>query len=200
MKSIIEKSLNKSYRYTDYRKHISSLVKEGKSSGKEQTESLFHYSELNEFRMNRLDKTIQITDENKNKINLLKRNYIWLVIAEGWCGDVAQILPVIHKMASISEKIELKIVFRDENEALMNLFLTNGTRSIPKLILLDKSTLEVLADFGPRPKSASQFMIDYKTKNGFIDETAKAALQMWYFRDKGISIQNEILEIIAPLE
>jgi len=200
MKSIIQNSLENSYSYTDYRKHISFLLKEGKSSGKEQTESLFHYSELNEVRMNRLDKTIQITVENKNKINLLKRNYIWLVIAEGWCGDVAQILPVFNKMASISEKIELKIVLRDENEALMNLFLTNRTRSIPKLILLDKSTLDVLADFGPRPKPVSQFMIDYKTKNGFIDETAKAELQMWYFRDKGISIQNEILEIISTLE
>ena len=40
------------------------------------------------------------------------------------------------------ENIELKIVLRDENEELMNEFLTNGSRSIPKLIVLDEN-LEV---------------------------------------------------------
>ena len=29
-----------------------------------------------------------------------------------------------------------------------------------------------------------------------IDEKAKAALQMWYLKDKGLSIQNEILELL----
>ena len=71
----------------------------------------------------------------------------------GWCGDAAQILPVINKMAEVSDKIDLRIVLRDDNENLMNLFLTNGTKSIPKLIIIDKATNKVINDFGPRPVS-----------------------------------------------
>jgi hypothetical protein len=200
MKSIIEKSLSQSYSYTAYRNHIKTLLKEGKSSGNEQSEALTHYSELNEARMNRIEKTVKISTEIIQKLNQLNGEYIWLVISEGWCGDAAQILPVIYKMAELSERIDLKIVFRDENEDLMNLFLTNGTKSIPKLIILDKNTLELLGDFGPRPIGAKQLILDYKAKHGIVDETAKTNLQLWYLHDKGLSIQKEILDLMLKID
>jgi hypothetical protein len=200
MKSIIEKSLLKSLSYSNYRNHITALLKEGKSTGKEQSEALTHYSELNETRMNRLEKTIHVAVENIQKLKNLERDYIWLVISEGWCGDAAQIIPVVYKMAQYSEKIDLKMVFRDENDELMNLFLTNGTKSIPKLIILDKNTLEVLGDFGPRPQEAKQLMLDYKARHGSIDEKAKTDLQLWYLHDKSWSTQNEIMNTMTKLE
>lgn len=200
MKSIIEKSLSKSYSYSDYRDYIKTLLKEGKSTGNEQSEALTHYSELNETRMNRLEKTIVIADENVQKLQRLQKEYIWLVISEGWCGDAAQILPVIYKMSQLSNKIELKIVFRDENEELMNMFLTNGARAIPKLIILDKTTLEVLGNFGPRPNGATQLILDYKKQHGLIDEKAKTDLQLWYLHDKGLSTQNEIMDLMTRHE
>ena len=64
MTSIIETSLANSHSYIEYRTIVSSLLKEGKSTGNEQSEDLTHYSELNETRMNRLDKTIRVPDEN----------------------------------------------------------------------------------------------------------------------------------------
>ncbi len=200
MKAIIEKSLTKGYSYTEYRNVITALLKEGKSTGNQQTEALTHYSELNETRMNRLEKTIAITEEFTLQLQNVKKEYLWLVISEGWCGDAAQLLPVMYKMANLSSKIDLKIVFRDENEALMNLFLTNGTKSIPILIVLDKNTLEVLGQFGPRPSGAKQMISEYKAKQGSIDETAKTELQLWYLHDKGLSTQKEIMEIMTTLE
>jgi hypothetical protein len=200
MKSIIENSLSQSHSYVDYRNYINDILKEGKSTGKEQSEALTHYSELNEARMNRLEKTVKISTEIIQKLNQLNGHYIWVVISEGWCGDAAQILPVIYKMAELSERIDLKIVFRDENEDLMNLFLTNGTKSIPKLIILDKITLEVLGDFGPRPIGAKQLILDYKAKHGIVDETAKTNLQLWYLHDKGLSTQKEILDLMLAFD
>ena len=200
MKFIIENSLSQSHSYVDYRNYINDILKEGKSTGKEQSEALTHYSELNEARMNRLEKTVKISTEIIQKLNQLNGDYIWLVISEGWCGDAAQILPVIYKMAELSERIDLKIVFRDENEDLMNLFLTNGTKSIPKLIILDKNTLEVLSDFGPRPIGAKQLILDYKAKHGIVDETAKTNLQLWYLHDKGLSTQKEILDLMLAFD
>ena len=67
----------------------------------------------------------------------LKDNFTLLVLAEGWCGDAAQILPVINKIAEYSSLIDLKVVCRDENPELMDQFLTNGSKSIPKVIIID---------------------------------------------------------------
>jgi len=146
--------------------------------------------------MHRLDKTLQVIDEVKIYLENLNKEYIWLVLAETWCGDAAQVVPVINKMAQVSSKIELRILLRDENEVVMNLFLTNGTKSIPKLIILDKESGEVVTNFGPRPAESKQLIMDYKTTHGVVDETAKIELQKWYLNDKGVAIQKEIVALI----
>ena len=195
MKNTIQQTLLNSFSYSEYRKKVTELIAEGKSTGHEQSNDLLHYSELNEARMNRLEKTIAIVDEVKAKLENLDKKYIWLVLAEGWCGDAAQILPVIHKMAETTNKVELKIALRDDNDALMQHFLTNGGKAIPKLIVLDAETSEVIADWGPRPHGAKQLILEYKAAHGVVDETAKIELQKWYLHDKGISIQQEIVEM-----
>lgn len=200
MKTVIAKALINSYSYIEYRKIISNLLAEGKSSAAIQSEDLTHYSSLNETRMNRLDKTIKVFDEVLLKLQSLKNEYILLVISEGWCGDAAQLLPIFNKMDEVSDKIEMKIVFRDENQELMNLFLTNGTKAIPKLIVLDKKTLNVEGNWGPRPKEAIDLLKNYKEKFGSIDETVRTELQLWYFHDKGLATQNEVIQLLLDLE
>lgn len=200
MITTIQNSLSQSLSYSEYRNKITSLFKEGKATGNEQSEALTHYTGLNEARMNRLEKTIKVTAEFTQKLQQLHGDYIWLLISEGWCGDSAQIVPVIYKMAEVSPNVDMRLVFRDEQEDLMQLFLTNGTRSIPKLIVLDKNTLEVLGEFGPRPQAAKQLIIDYKAQHGIVDEKGKTALHLWYLHDKGLSIQQEIMEMMAAVE
>ncbi len=196
MKSIIENALNNSLSYTEYRSLVAKFAEEGKTTGEISTEDHIVFTKLNEARMHRLDKTMQVTDETKSFLENLKKEYTWIVIAESWCGDAAQILPVINKMATVSDKINLRIVLRDDNEELMNQFLTNGTKSIPKLIIIDKESNDVIADFGPRPVGAKQLILDYKAEHGVVDEIAKIELQKWYLQDKGISTQKEIVELI----
>lgn len=201
MKIPVAKALFKSHSYSEYRKLLSDLLRNEKSTGKEQSSELTLYSGLNETRMNRLEKTMKISEEIVHQLKSLKNEYIWLVISEGWCGDAAQLLPVFNSMAEASDgKIELKIVLRDENEELMNLFLTNKKRAIPKLIVINRETGSVLAHWGPRPKGASELIDDYKKKYGAIDEAAKTKLQMWYLHDKGESTQNEIIDMMLDLD
>lgn len=200
MKATITKSLLNSYTYIEYRNLVTGLLVQGKATGAKQSDSLVHYTQLNETRMNRLEKTIAITEDNIQKIKTLKKDYLLLVISEGWCGDAAQLLPIFNKMALLSENMELKIVLRDENEDLMNLFLTNGTKSIPKMIIIEKETMEVMGNFGPRPKEAAELVKNYKAKFGVIDETIKTELQLWYLHDKGIAAQNEVVKIMVDLE
>ncbi|OGS75456.1 MAG: thioredoxin [Flavobacteria bacterium RIFCSPLOWO2_12_FULL_31_7] len=195
MLSIIKSALKNSVSYQEYRTKVSKLIREGKSTGNEQSADLLHYSELNEVRMNRLEKTLKMDAKVLENLQKLKSKQTWLVISEGWCGDAAQILPIIKLMAEASENIDLKIVFRDENETLMAEFLTNGAKSIPKLIILDEN-LEIINHWGPRPEAAKNLILDYKAQHGIVDEPAKIALQKWYLDDKGISTMKEIISIL----
>jgi hypothetical protein len=197
MNSVISNSIAKSSSYAEYRSLISKYSQEGKTTGLISSPDYINYTKLNESRMHRLDKTIEVTQETKALLENLSKEYIWLVLAESWCGDAAQVVPVINKMAEVTSKIDLRIVLRDENDDLMNLFLTNGTKSIPKLIIIEKETGEVVGDFGPRPTQAKQLITDYKSTHGVVDETAKIELQKWYLADKGVAIQNEISALIT---
>ena len=201
MRTEVAKAIFNSHSYPEYRKMVTDLLIDGKSSGNQQSEELTGYSSMNVTRMNRLDKTIKISIENISILQNLNSEYIWLIISEGWCGDAAQLLPIFNKMASHSnKKIEVKIVFRDENEELMNLFLTNKTKSIPKLIIIDKQTGNICNDFGPRPKGAASLINNFKRENGVIKDEARAELQLWYLHDKGQSTQNEVIEIMVAID
>lgn len=196
----VAQGLLQSHSYTKYRQIVTDLLAQGKASGNEQSDALVHYTELNEARMNRLDKKMVVSEESIQKLLSLRKSYTWLVISEGWCGDAAQLLPIFNKMAGIAPHIDLKIVFRDENDSLMNLFLTNGAKSIPKLIVLDKENDKVIGSWGPRPAGATHLIKSYKEQYGVIDETAKTELQLWYLHDKGLSTQNELATLMQHLD
>lgn len=195
MKDIIQESLKNTYTYLEYKNLVKHLLAAGKSTGPNQSEDLTNYSLLNDRRMKRLDKTVKLTETTQLEIAKVTQPQTWLVLTEGWCGDAAQNLPVIDKMASLNSNIELKLVLRDENLALMDLFLTNAGRSIPKLIILDKN-LNVKNTWGPRPKVATKMVADYKAKHGALDADFKQDLQVWYNKDKGKSTQNDFVEMI----
>jgi len=195
MKTTIEKSLQNTYTYQEYRDLVSNLLAEGKSTGPNQSEDLTNYSMLNDRRMKRLDKTIKISEETRQKVQALKETQTWLVLTEGWCGDAAQNLPVLNKIAELNENINMKFVLRDENLELMDLFLTNGGRSIPKLIALDKNN-NVLKTWGPRPSFANKMVDEYKAKNGNLDAQFKQDLQVWYNKDKGKNTQEDFIAFV----
>ncbi|MDO9261257.1 MAG: thioredoxin family protein [Flavobacteriaceae bacterium] len=196
MKEIIQKSIQKRINYTTYRKLIVDLLKEEKSTGPSENPDYVQFSELNNTRMNRLDKTIIVLESHQNKLQNLSKKMIWLVISEGWCGDAAQILPVLNKLADCSENIDFKIVIRDENLELMDLFLTHGNRAIPMLLILDTETNELIANWGPRPQTATKMVKEYIKLHGGLDADFKISLQNWYNADKGIKIQDEVMELM----
>lgn len=194
MKQLIAKILENAISYPEYRTLVRDLLSVGKSTGPIQSEALTNYSLLNDRRMKRLDKTIKISDETKAVFKSITEKQTWLVLTEGWCGDAAQNLPVIQKLAAENENIALKIVLRDEYLELMDLFLTNGGRSIPKVIVLDAQN-NVQHTWGPRPTLATEMMTDYKAKNGSIDAQFKQDLQVWYNKNKGQSVQEDFVNM-----
>ncbi|QLE00731.1 thioredoxin family protein [Galbibacter sp. BG1] len=197
VRQLIKQAIEGGYSYSEYRNLVARLVLDGKSTGNEQTEALSNYSMLNERRMKRLDKTIKLSEAVLNRLSKLDRNIIWVVLTESWCGDAAQTLPVIQKFAEASNRIELKVVLRDENEALMNRFLTRGSRSIPKLIMVDPSVSEVIDCWGPRPSIATKMVKEQKEKFGMLSADFKEDLQLWYNKDKGQNTVEDLLELLS---
>jgi len=196
VKNIINESLAKAISYQEYRTAVQNLVAEGKSTGELQTEALSNYSMLNDKRMKRLDKTTKLTEEAVAEIESYNGDVTWLVLTESWCGDAAQTMPVINKVAELNENITLKVVLRDEHEALMNEFLTNGGKSIPKLIAIDNASGNVLGDWGPRPTEATKLVNDYKAAHGKLTPEFKQDLQVWYNKDKGQNTVSDLLKLV----
>ena len=196
MKKYIKEGLQKAISYSSYRTLVSDLIASGKSSGPIQSEDLLNYSKLNDRRMTRLDKTIQLSHETLLALKKNDKPITWLVLTEGWCGDAAQTLPVINKIADESDLITLKIIFRDEHEELMSHFLTNGGKSIPKLLVLNSEN-DVLNTWGPRPNIATKMVQDYKNTHGQLDAAFKQELQVWYNKNKGVNIQENMVGLLT---
>jgi hypothetical protein len=193
--------INRSYSYKEYRELIEELLNKEKTTGENHSEEMLHYSRMNLYRMDRLDKYAEMKPDLEQVLSNLKRKLIWLVLVEGWCGDVAQNLPIINKMAESTEKIEMKLILRDENLEVMDQFLTDGrSRSIPKLICMDADSQEVLGSWGPRPDTAQQMAKDLKYMNDLSLKEGVERLHKWYADDKNEEIQEEFLKLIPVWE
>jgi hypothetical protein len=192
MQEYIEKSMT----FAEYIKLIDDLLLDGKTTGPNQSEAMFGYGKLNRQRMHRLEKTVSLGESLREKVQNNKRKMIWLIITEGWCGDAAQNIPVIEKIAGASGgSIETRYVLRDENLELMDAYLTNNARSIPKLIALDAGTLRVLGTWGPRPQAAMDLFTEMRERN-LEKPLIMENLQRWYIADKNQAIQAEFEKLI----
>ena len=187
--------INEAYTYASYRELLDNLLQQGKTTGTNQSESMVNYATLNERRMKKWDKIGKITPELMDKLMSIDQKMTWLVVTEGWCGDAAQNLPFLNKMAELNPNIDLRFVLRDENLPLIDAFLTNGGRSIPKLIALD-SELSVLGTWGPRPEPVQKAFLENKVSQERTGKEFTEYLHLWYAKDKGITLQGEILAIL----
>ena len=195
----IGKYVDNSLRYAQYIGLIDDLLIEGKTTGPNQSYKMFQYGKLNRQRMHRLEKTFHLEESVRRSVASIEREMIWLVITEGWCGDAAQNIPVIEKLAAENHRIETRYILRDENPELMDQFLTNGSRSIPKLIAIDRETGEILGTWGPRPALAQEYFYEMRaagTENSLIKEN----LQRWYLADHGKTLQAEFVKLLAEWE
>lgn len=191
----MKRYLDASMSFGEYDALIERLVDEGRTTGPKQSESLANFTSLNYQRMNRLAKTVELEDAVKTAVRQSGRRQFWLIVTEAWCGDAAQNIPVVEKIAAESDIIETRYILRDEHPELINQFLTFGSRSIPKVIALDADTLEVLWTWGARPEAAQELYFTLK-EQGIEKPSIMEELQRWYNDDKGRSVQREFSELL----
>lgn len=117
-----------------------------------------------------------------------------LVLAEDWCGDAVNTIPVLARLTEHAPNITLRILARDQNLDLMDAHLTNGTsRSIPVVIFLDTS-YEERGWWGPRPGSLQAWALNEGI--ALPKEERYKALRTWYARDRGHTTLDEILSAV----
>lgn len=156
------------------------------------TDEYRSYYNMNSQRMERLQKRIQLCDIQKGRLETLNRNIELIIITEGWCGDAAQIIPVIEKLVEGSEFLDARIVYRDENPDLMDAYLTNGGMSIPIIVGMDSETGQDVFRWGPRPEFGNKLLKRFKDGE-LTKEEFQLDLQKSYNKDKGEAIIDELL-------
>jgi hypothetical protein len=193
MSVITREHLDKAMSYADYRELMTGLVAQSRTTGPRQSQALAEFTRLNHHRMNRLDKHIRVIPELQRALDTLPAPLVWVVLAEAWCGDVAQNLPVIARIAAASPRIDLYILLRDEHPDVMEAYQTNGASAIPKLVCLDAATLAERWTWGPRPEPAQAIILEFKANPVGTKEEVMKNLHLWYGRDKGDTLQREFL-------
>jgi hypothetical protein len=201
MASILSNTLDQALSYEAYLSLSEELFAQGKTTGPNQSDMLTHYTGLNLKRMHRLDKTIKLGEDAKTALAGIQEPQTWVLITEAWCGDASQIVPIIHHIAAASEQVSLQILLRDEHLEIMDAYLTNGARAIPKLVILRTADLQELGTWGPRPAQAQARVEAYKAlvEKPPHEELTKE-LHIWYTRDKSLSIQAEIAELLTNIQ
>jgi len=185
--------------YANYRELVNQLLAEAKTTGEDHSEEMLHYTKMNVQRMNRVEKTTVLNDALLNTVAQIKGKYRFLVITEGWCGDAAQIVPVIAKLVSIAPgHFDLKLVLRDQNLPLIDAHLTNGGRAIPVLLVLNEAGELALPKWGPRPANLQSLLTSWKAESTDMQLIAEK-LHGWYAKDKTQSIQEELIKTLKLL-
>lgn len=185
--------------YEAYRQLTIDLAAAGKTTGPDQSEQYVHYTVLNAQRIKRGDKTVELIPELKQIITGITKPMYILVINEAWCGDGAQIIPVFGKIKEASPHIQLKVVLRDENPALMDEYLTDGNkRSMPIFIILDHEKKE-LFHWGSKPVAVQQ-LINSLIAEGMDADLVKEKQHLWYARDRGVKVQEELVQYFKNVQ
>ncbi|HNP18281.1 MAG TPA: thioredoxin family protein [Fulvivirga sp.] len=182
--------------YSEYRQLIDGLLDQKKTTGEDHSDKMIEYTQLNVQRMSKWDKISIINDELALAIENITKKQHWLIITEAWCGDAAQNIPIISKMADLNENIELRFILRDENLDIMDNYLTNGGRSIPKLIILDEDFNE-LGTWGPRPEPVQKLLAEFKSNPEASYEDFAVIVHTWYGKDRNATIQKEFLSLLS---
>ena len=155
------------------------------------------YIKLNLHRSQRIEKMLILEADIQNRLANINQQQ-WLIISEHWCGDAAQTVPIMAKMAELSNgQIKLKLIYRDDYPELMDAHLTNGGKAVPKIIQLNNN-FHFIQDWGPRPTEAQELVQELRSN----PETAKnyaEPLHKWYAKDKQNSTVQELVELAEKL-
>jgi hypothetical protein len=194
---ITRDTVNRGMSYAQFRSFTELLVEENRTTGANQSEAYLDYTRMSLQRIKRWDKTAKVSPKMEALIRSIGEPQIWLVINEAWCGDGAQSIPYMSKLAELNPLIELKIIMRDENPEVMDAYLTNGARSIPKLIAFTADFSCELFTWGPKPAYLMERYKAYRhDSKGVSYKEFLEEIHFWYAKNKNQDLESELFQLI----
>ena len=186
---------NSNMNFTEYLNFFEQIILNPAHCPIYQDEHYYKYAKLNWSRTNRWLNKFEPSDETKTLLSTIKEPQTWIIITEPWCGDAAHSVPQLYNMVEDNPFITVDIQLRDEDPFLIDQYLTNGGKSIPKLIIRNADN-EDIGVWGPRPDELQKLFVSLKTQGIEMDDI-KEAIQKWYNEDKGIEIQKDIAKLLV---
>jgi glutaredoxin-related protein len=159
-------------------------------------ESYADYLSLNRVRFNRNYKTFKASEEFVKVSQRVSFPTNWIIITEPWCGDAAQSVPLIIKLIEHLPNASYTLELRDQGTLIDN-YLTNGGKGIPKVIMRDEHGSDMFV-WGPRTEAAQRLFNELKAE-GVELKVLHESLHAWYAKDRGQSLESELLVLIQSL-
>ncbi len=176
--------------FQSYLQYFESIIKNSEPPAPYNNPDYFNYAKLNWSRTSRWLKHGKLSDEIKETVANIKNPQHWIIITEPWCGDAAHVVPFLQLIAQQNSLITVDYELRDAEPFRINEYLTNGGKSIPKLIVRNAAGDDIFI-WGPRPAGCQVIYDKLKTENADF-ETIKLELQKWYNDDEGKEIMLEL--------
>ncbi|MEM8486686.1 MAG: thioredoxin family protein [Bacteroidota bacterium] len=156
------------------------------------------YARYNAERSGRVESEYKMDQKLADLIDSIAAPQDWLILTEDWCVDSAYALPIISKAAARNPHINLRILLRDDNLDIMDQHLTDGGRSIPKLIAFGAEGTE-LFQWGPRPDTLKQLRETWKAA-GIEGPKLSEQGVVWYEEGGWQMVETELIDAIANSE
>ncbi|KAB2909221.1 MAG: thioredoxin family protein [Ignavibacteriales bacterium] len=192
---IIKNAFNKGLTFEEFLEKADQQIKSTDPAGLDQeAKDLYEYTKLNFHRMQRVLKAHPVNEETAKKIKAIDTKQKWMVITENWCGDSAQSSPEFFKMSKLNDNITLRIVERDTYPEVIDLYLTNGKKSIPIVVAFDENWNQ-LWKWGARPEALQNEMNEWM-KLELPSEELFEKVHIWYSKNKGNELFNEVNSLL----
>ncbi len=194
-KELLEKVKNKGISFEQFNNQADAYsVDIDESSLDEVAKKKLGFTKLNQRRTYRILKTYKVSEKIKKAVSKITETQTWMILTEDWCGDSAQNLPYLYKISQLNNHIDLKLLYRDDNLEIIDQYLTNGGRAIPKLVMFDKNGNE-LFQWGPRPEEAKKLVAQWKAEGDAADQFNEK-LHLWYGRNRGKAFEDDFLKLL----
>ncbi len=156
------------------------------------------YARYNAERSGKVESAYQMDEKLAKMIDSIDAPQDWLILTEDWCVDSAYALPIISKAGARNPHINLRILLRDDNLDIMDQYLTDGGRSIPKLIAFGADGTE-LFQWGPRPDALKQLRETWKAA-GIEGPKLSEQGVVWYEAGGWQKVETELIDAIDNSE
>lgn len=193
---ITKNELKPSISFQEYMQLTKSIIESKEPPLPYNDPKMMKYTMQNMERMNRVLNTLSIDQKLYNLLHNNQRNMVWVVLTEPWCGDASQIVPALAAFADVASNISFQILLSDTHSEIMDRYLTNGGRSIPKLVCFDENTWQEIGTWGPRPKSIQQIVTEQKNNPNLSFGEKVRQIHAWYEENKTRDIQLEFIELL----